>query len=323
MHESMSAASSSRALFVFAALLGSAADAQSGQVVLSIDHFLTHPVTGESRHEILPVAVFDGTRFQAVQESDPVPGAISRVQDLLTQYPVAQVLHFGETIDTVTVSDVRLHGFGCSRFFVGTADYTGSARLPASELRNTTGRRENGERIEYASETFLALSRAIDENDLAGGPVISAVTDPEELQGFAAEVERAAPRPELSPLRIDETHAYRFSGQNAVLVVRKRQAAETIALGNSRIEGSLYTDAVIVHTGPGQRAAFQVQGFPTAMNGLGGGDDALFIDVFALPNGRVYFAFNWWSGNGYFSLYQLGAAGETRLVFETMLYGRC
>jgi len=50
-----------RALLVAVAVFISAAvDAQSRPVVLSIDHYLTDSVTGDSRHEILPVAVFDG-----------------------------------------------------------------------------------------------------------------------------------------------------------------------------------------------------------------------------------------------------------------------
>jgi hypothetical protein len=320
MNKAMPAASSSRVIFVLAVLLGSDAGAQPGSVVLSIDRYLPQPGAGESRHEIMPVALFDGTGFRRVQDSNP---RSSRVQNLLTQHPVAQVLHHGETIDFITVSDVHLKAFGCSEFFVGTGDSTAGVGLPASEIRSSIGRRENGERIEYPTETYLALSRAIEENDLEGGPVISAVTDREELQSYAADIERVAPRPELLPLRIDETLAYRFSGRDGVLVIRNRRAAEMVEIGNSRFEGTLYTDAAIVHDGPGQRAVFTLQGFPAALNGLGGGDHVQFIDAFALQGGRVFFAFYAHSGLTYFSLYRLGAASETRLVFETALYGRC
>jgi hypothetical protein len=317
MDKAKSAAVSSRVLFVLAALLGSVARAQSDSVVLSVDRYLTHPVTGEGRHEIMPVVHIDGTNYLRVPDSNP---RSSRVQNLLTQYPVAQVLHHGETIDSVTVSDVHLQSFGCSQFFVGTGDSTASGSLPASELRNSSGRRENGERIEYATETYLALSSAIDENDPEGGPVISAVTDPDELRSYAADIERVAPRPELLPLRIDETLAYRFSGHDAALVVRNRRAAE---VSESGIEGTLYTDAAVIHDGPGQRAVFTLQGFPTALNGLGGGTHVGFIDAFSLQDGWVYFAFYVHTGITYFSLYRLGGASETRLVFETGLWGRC
>lgn len=322
MDKAMSAASSSRVLLGLAALLGSVAGAQSDPAVLSIDRHLTHPVTGESRHEILPVAVFDGTRFQPVHERDHAREN-STVPDLLTQFPVAQVLHYGETIGAVTISDVDLQISGCNQFFVGTGDYAASVSLPASELRSIAQRRENSELIEYETETFLALSRRVEQNNFAGEAVIAVVTDPEELQGYAADVERFAPRPELSPLGIDETRAYRFIGQNGVLVVRKRRSAEKIELGNSRIDGTLYTDVVIVRDGPGERAAFPLQGFPTTFNGLGGGAYDEFIDAFALQDGTVYFAFYRYSGVNYFRLYQLGAASDTRLMSESALYARC
>ena len=148
------------------------------------------------------------------------------------------------------------------------------------------------------------------------------MTDPEELRSYAAEIERVAPR-ELLPLRVDETRAYRFNRRDGVLVVRNRRAAEMIGSENFSIEGSLYTDAAIVHDGPGQRAVITLQGFPTERNGLGGGTHVQFLDAFALQDGRVYFAFYVHSRTTYFSLYRLGRASETRLVFETPLRASC
>lgn len=304
-----------------AALVSAAAGAQSGPVPLSIDHFLTHPITGESRHEILPVAVYDGTRFRQVREWDPVLGESSRGVYLLRQYPVVQVLRHGERIGDVSVSDIHVQGFQCSSLIVGTGNYTSSVTSPSSDIGGITRRRENGELIDYATETFLALSRATDEPVLDDGPVISDVTDPEELERYAMDVERIAPRPELLPLGINETRAYRVDGQSSVLVVRKRQTAGTVeGPGDSRIEGTLYADFFIVRAGAGQRTALPL--LRTQRNGLGGGTTSYFIDAFALPDGTVYLAFELrFSEAVNFMLYQLGAISDTRLVFETVLHG--
>jgi hypothetical protein len=225
----------------------------------------------------------------------------------------------------VTVSDIRLQSFSCSALIVGTGEYNANTTLPASESSGSfqTGRRENGERVVYTTEVFLALSRSRDASDLEGGPVIIAVTDADELQSYTMEVDRIAPRPELPPLGIDETRAYRFNGKDFALVVRERQSAATVALsGNRTIEGTLYTDAVIVRDGPGVRSAFQLQGFPSERNGLGGGSTSYFIDAFALPNGTVYVAFQRSLTEAmYFALFQLGGVFDTKLVLDTALYG--
>lgn len=103
MAKATPAAGASRAFFALAApFLCAVVAAQPEPVVLSVDHVLTHPVTGAIRHEILPVAVYDGARFRAIQEwESPEAGS------LLTAYPRVHVLHHGERMGAVMVSDVH------------------------------------------------------------------------------------------------------------------------------------------------------------------------------------------------------------------------
>jgi hypothetical protein len=160
MARNIFAARSSGAVSVLAILLFTiSAGAQSQPIVLSIDRVLTHPVTGASSHEVLPVAVFNGESFQPIREWDAVLGYSTRGPYLLAQYPIVQVLHHGERMGAVTVSDIRLQSFSCSALIVGTGEYNANTTLPASESSGSfqTGRRENGERVVYTTEVFLAI----------------------------------------------------------------------------------------------------------------------------------------------------------------------
>ena len=315
-----SAVGSPRAFALAALALSVVAAAQPEPVVLSLDRFLTHPDTGASLHEVLPIAVYDGSRFRGDRESRASVAETPEAVSLLTRYPRVHVLRRGERIGTVTVSDVRPQPFQCDSLTVGTGDYETDSSVPASELSSLSRRRESGEPVDYKTETFLALSGAIDERDL-DEPAVAAVTSPEDLQSYAAEVDRLRPRSELGPLGVDETRAYRFNGRNAVLVVRTRQAAAPAAVGNLLTEGTIYVDAVIVRAAPGRVALFPLEGFPSEMNGLGGGHSDLFVDGFAL-DGKIFFAFERrFSEAVYFRLYRLGEASETRLILETVVHG--
>lgn len=239
-----------RALLVLSISLQSVVvGAQSAAPVLSLDYFLTSTVTGESQHEILPVAIFDGTSFKHVREWDPVLGWSTRRPYLLTRCPAVQILRHGEAVGSVTVSDISLRGFRCSGLMVGTVENVSTAPAPVSEISRIARRRENSEQI-----------------------------------GYATDIDRSVPRPELLPLGIDDTHAYRFTRLDGVVV--------------------------------------SLPGSGTRVDAFGKGPNDRFIDAFLHANGNVYLVFErqnyevW-----HLRLYRLGPAFATELILETELYG--
>ena len=316
-----------RSVRIFAALAAlcafGLASAQSAPIVLSIDRYLTHSSSGENRHEVLPVAVFDGTRFRPVWEWDRVLGQSTRAPYLLNRYPNIHVLQYGKRIGTISVSSTRMQPIQCSSLFIGEGDYLSSNPIPTSEYSSVIRRNYNGERADFMAESFLALSGELDETGLDGAPVIVPVTDAAQLQAYATDLERIAPRRDLLPLGIDQIRVYTFSGRDDALVIRKRQTAGTVAgPGDIRLPGTIYTDVAIVREGPGQRAVFPLEGFPTSRNGLGGGSLDYFIDAFSLDNGMTYFSFERQHSEATnFRLYQLGASTGARLVLEVVLHG--
>jgi hypothetical protein len=158
----------------------------------------------------------------------------------------------------------------CS-LIVGSGPYAADTNLPASEITRSVRGFENGQRIDYPIQVFLALSGAIGELRADGEPLVTDVTDPAELARYALDVARFRPRPELAPLGVDETHAYRFDRHNAVLVVRNRRSAGTVAgPANSEIEPPLYTDIVIVRPGAGQRPVFPLSVLTKSVRTHGG-----------------------------------------------------
>ena len=103
----MPASSALRAAACVAALFAAApAGAQPNLTILSLDQFRTDRVSGESRHEILPMAVFDGAQFRPIAERRTVPEANARREQLLAANPRAQVLFRGRRIGVVGVSDI-------------------------------------------------------------------------------------------------------------------------------------------------------------------------------------------------------------------------
>ena len=87
-----------------ALFLAASTSAQGGLAVISIDHFRTDRVNDESRHEILPVAVFEGGQFLSVSEWSKAPVDRTRRRDLLSAHPSVQVLYRGRRIGTLDVS---------------------------------------------------------------------------------------------------------------------------------------------------------------------------------------------------------------------------
>ena len=301
------------------ALLSAVAGGQTGPIVLSIDQVRTG---GEVRHEMLPLAEFDGIRFRPVREPDSPPGASSSRQRLLDNYRRVQVLHRGRRVGVVEIADIRTQQRLFCSLTVGSGTYVADTDLPASEITHSVRAFENGERSDYTYQVYLAFAGESGESGelrADGQPLVTDVTDPVELQRYALDVARFAPRPELAPLGVDATRAYRFDRHNAVLVVRDRRSAGTVVgPAGSEIEPPLYTDIVIVRAGAGQGAVLPLSGASTEANAFNPGANARFVDAFELANGTVYLAFaHGSSATVTLRLYKLGAISDTRLVFET------
>jgi len=310
----------SRSVLALAALcVAAAATAQSERIVVSIDEYRLDRISGESRHLILPVAVFDGTNFHPAWEWDRALGATSRRPFLLSNYRNVQVLSRGRRVGTVHVSDIYSQGFHCSAPIVGSGDYVPDTTLPASKVTGASSGRNNGRNFDYETAAYLALSGAVGDIRPDGPSLMSVVTDPDELARYARDVERVAPRSELLPLGIDETDAYRFDNHNAVLVVRKRRTEGMITgPGGSEIPAPLYTDIVVLRAG----AVLPLPGSATMHDAFGKGPNDRLIDAFELPNGKVYFLFQrhnyeLWQA----LLYELPATGAPRFLLEVELYG--
>ncbi len=72
----MPASSALRAAARLAALFAAAStSAQPNLTIVFLDQFRTDRVSGQSRHEILPVAVFDGAQFRRIAERGAVSEA--------------------------------------------------------------------------------------------------------------------------------------------------------------------------------------------------------------------------------------------------------
>jgi hypothetical protein len=316
----MALRNSALTILTLAGLLQSAAaGAQTDRVVVSIDEFRLDRITGDSRHLILPVAVFDGTEFHPAWEWDRALGATSRRPFLLGNYRDVQVLHRGHRVGIVHVSDIYSEEFHCSAVIVGSGDYAADTVLPVSAVTGASRGRNNGRNFDYVTAAYLALSGTVDEMRPDGASFMSVVTDPDELARYARDVDTMAPRADLKPLGIDETDAYRFDNHDAVLVIRKRRTEGTIVgPGGSEIPGPLLTDIVVLRSG----AVLPLPGSATQQDAFGKGANDRLIDAFELPNGKVYFLFqrhNYevWQAR----LYELGASGAPDFLLEVELYG--
>jgi hypothetical protein len=306
---------------VFSAALSTA---QSDITVLSLDLFRTDRISGESRHEILPVAVFDRTRFQAIAEPGVLAEANARREQLLSANPAVQVFYRGRRVGTLHVSDVYSQAFDCHELNVGSGAFEQISELPESEVTHAIRGSGEGRRFDYLTHSYIALSGALDEPRSDGDALITDVSDSVELERYAADVASVAPRANLLPLGEDQTRAYRLDRYDAVVVVRKRRSAAMLqGPVGMEFKSSLMTDIVVVRTSAGEREVHPLFLSTLGMDAMGqGGPDDVFMDAFELEAGTVYLAFE---RRGYEShsllLYRLEADGGATLAFEDGLYG--
>lgn len=314
-----------RTAICLAALIASASVcAQTNLTILSLDEFRTDRISGENRHEILPVAVFDGAQFRPVGEPGGSAEANVRRNELLAANPEVHVLFRGRRIGTVAVSERYVQNYSCSELTVGSGQLAPDVDLPESEVTGAVRGSNNGRSFDYVIRAYIALGGSIDVTRLDGEALVAAVTDPAELERYASDVASIEPRANLLPLGEDETRAYRLDRYGAVVVVRKRRSAAMIQ-GPAGLEfiSSLMTDIVVVRTNGGERLVHPLYRSTLGMDAMGqGGPTDTFIDAFELETGTAYLAFE---RRGYEShsllLYRLESEGGVTLVFEDGLYG--
>jgi hypothetical protein len=302
-----------------ALFLAAPTNAQDGPTVISIDYFRSDLVNGEPRHEILPVAVFEGGQFLSVSERSRTP-ADTRRRDLLSAHPSVQVLYRGRRIGTLDVSDIYQQRFHCSGLFVGSGAFEPDGPQPESETYDSVRARSD----EYDTLSLIALSGALDAVRRDGDPLVVTFTDPAETERFAIDVQTVAPRSDLPPLSDDETRAYRLDRYDAVLVIRKRRSAKMVPFPpvEAGLPSPLMTDIVVVRTGPGERMVHPLWISERGTDSWGKGPQDFFIDTFELEDGTAYFAFHRrdYEANRV-RLYRLPQSGAPAVVFEDDLYG--
>lgn len=323
----MQAANAFRVSACLAALsVATAAGAQPDLTVLSLDQFRTDRISGESRHEILPAAIFDGAAFRPISEQGGLPESNARRAQLLRESPAVRILFRGRRIGTVSVSDIHPQTFHCSELVVGSGIFDQDQELPPSEITDAVRGSEAGRRFDYATQAYVALSGALDATLLEGDALVTAISDPAELERLAADVASIEPRPNLLPLGADETRAYRLDRYDAVVVVRKRRSAAMLR-GPMGLEfmSPLMTDIVVVRagTGDGERVVHPLFRSTRGTDAMGqGGPDDRFIDAFELAAGTAWLVFERrsYESNGLL-IFRLDSEGAATLVLENGLYG--
>lgn len=319
----MPARSDFRAAACLAALfLAGPTSAQPTLTIFSLDQFRTDRISGESRHEILPVAVFDGAQFRRIAERGAVSEANARRERLLAANPRAQVLFRGRRIGVVDVSDTYSRGFHCTGLVVGSGAFEPDGDLPESEMRNST---RNGTTVDYTTQTFFAISGASDEMRPDGDALVAVVNDPAELERYAMDVASIEPRANLLPLGEDETRAYRLDRYDAVVVVRKRRSRVMVPFPpvSGGLPSPLMTDIVVVRTVAGERVVHPLYRSVKGTDSWGKGEPSdRFIDAFEIEQGTAYLAFHRRHYEAQLlRLFRLGPDGAATLVFEDDLYG--
>ena len=164
-------------LFVsFAAvLLGSSASAQPSLTIIALDFVRIDGASNDTRHDILPLALFDGTKIQRLAQPFVVPGTLPgpqllrrngmiaaernlRREEVLAGNPSFYVLHRGSRIGSVNVSDVDVQPFRCTGNVVGTGNFVASAPLPQSDMQDSVWAWQAGETTEYSTQAFISVS---------------------------------------------------------------------------------------------------------------------------------------------------------------------
>ena len=320
----MSARSILRAALCLTVLTAPRAGAQADLTVLSLDHLRTDGATGESRHEILPMAVFDGSRFLPLVERGTRSEANARREQLLAANRRVQVLFRGRRIGVVTVAEIDPQLFHCTGLVVGRGDFAPDTELPDSEMRASVWAWLAGETIEYTTQAFFAVSGAIDQTRTGSETLVTVVTDAAELERLALEIDSVEPRVNLLPLGEDETRAYRLDNYGAVVVVRKRRSAAMLQ-GPADIElpSPLMTDIVVIRAGTGERIVYPLYRSVEGTDAWGKGEpDDRFIDAFELGDGTAYLAFHRRNYEAQLlRIFRLESDRGATLVFEDDLYG--
>jgi hypothetical protein len=309
------------AIACLAVLLASASlGAQPNLTVLSLDELRTDRGSGERRHEILPVAVFDGAEFTAIEGT--LSEANAARERLLAASPSAQVLYRGRRIGVVDVSDIYPQRFHCIGLVVGSGAFEPNAGLPESEITDSVRGWVRDETIDYATESFFAISGATAARP-DGDALVTVVDDPAELERYAMDIASIEPRTNLLPLGEDETRVYRLDRYDAAVVVRKRRSAALVpGPADLKLQSPLMTDIVMVRNIGGEHAIHPLYRSVKGTDAWGKGEpDDRFMDAFELGDGTVYLAFHRRNYEAQLlQLFRLEANGATR-VLQTDLYG--
>lgn len=321
-----------------AAFVGASVWAQPSPAIIALDFVRTDLVSGDVRHDILPLALFDGTRIQRLSQPFVMPEAVpgpERVQrnraisaegnsmreQLLAGMPSFSVLYRGRRIGRVGVTTVGVQSFHCTENVVGTGDFVARAPLPESDMKDSVWARRSGETTEYETEAFLAISDTANTASFDGETIVTLIEDRAELQRYADDVLTREPRADLLPLGEDETRAYRLDPLDAVVVVRKRRSAAILpGPAGSELPSPLLTDIVVVRESAGERVVQAL--YSSRQDAWGRGFQDSFIDGFAPGDGNIYVAFER-RGNESTALrlFRLGPGGGAAEVFSDELHG--
>lgn len=326
------------ALGLATAFLGASANAQPSFAVIALDFVRIDRVSSETRHDILPLALFDGTQIQRLSQPFVVPGTLpgpelvqrnriiaaernSRREEVLAGNPSFNVLYRGRRIGSVEVSEIDVQAFHCTGNVVGTGNFDAGAPLPQSEMKDSVWAWQAGETTEYETEAFIAISGAVSAAPFDGDAIVTLIEDRAELQRYADDVLKLEPRADLSPLGDDETRAYRLDPFDAVVVVRKRRSAEILpGPAGSELPSPLMTDIIVVRESASERVVHSL--YSSRQDAWGRGFQDFFMDAFPLRDGNVYIAFER-RGNESTALrlFRLGPSGGATEVLSDELHG--
>ena len=314
------------------------ASAQPSLTIIALDFVRTDRVSSETRHDILPLALFDGTQIKRLSRPFVVPGTLpgpdlvqrnriiaaernSRREDVLALNPSFYVLYRGRSIGSVKVSEVDVQAFHCTGNVVGTGNFEARASLPQSDMKDSVWAWQAGETTEYETEAFIAISGTASATPFDDDAIVTLIEDRVELQHYADDVLTLKPRADLLPLGEDETRAYRLDPVDAVVVVRKRRSAEILpGPAGSELPSPLLTDIVVISESAGERVVRPL--YSSQQDAWGRGFRDFFMDAFALGDGNVYFAFER-RGNESTALrlFRIGLNGGATEVFSDELHG--
>ena len=320
------------------AFLGASARAQPSLTIIALDFVRTDRVSSETRHDILPLALFDGTQIQRLSQPFVVPGTLpgpelvqrnriiaaernSRREEVLAGNPSFYVLYRGRHIGSVEVVEVDVQAFHCTGNVVGTGPFDARTPLPQSDVKDSVWAWRAGETTEYETEAFVAISDTVGAAPFDGDAIVTLIEDRAELQHYADDVLTLEPRANLLPLGEVDTRAYRLDPFDAVVVVHKRRGAEMLpGPAGSELPSPLMTDIVVVSESPGERVVHPL--YSSRQDAWGRGFQDFFIDAFVLRDGNVYVAFER-RGNESTALrlFRLGPRGDAIEVFSDEIHG--